>query len=182
MKQVRWWLLALLAGAGLAVAGDAGVRTLDLAGLEQMEPPTGDVSSGQPSAAQLDTLAEKGFVAVIDLRGPGEDRGYAEAAAVEAAGLEYSALPITGADAVTVENARKLGAMLDSIDGPALVHCGSGNRVGALVALLEADRGASAEDALEAGRAAGLTRLEGLVREQLEMTEGQPNGGAVPES
>lgn len=172
MKQFRWWVLAVLAGAGLAVAGEAGVRALDLDGLDQLEAPTGDMSSGQPSAAQLETLAEKGFVAVIDLRGPDEDRGYEEAAAAEAAGLEYSPLPITGADAVTVENARKLGEILDSVDGPVLVHCGSGNRVGALVALLEADRGASSDDALEAGRVAGLTRLEGLVKERLETDNG----------
>ena len=172
MKQFRWWLLALLASAGLAVAGEAGIQTLDLDGLDQLEAPTADASSGQPNAAQLETLAEKGFVAVIDLRGPGEDRGYEEPGAVEAAGLEYSPLPIAGADAVSVENARKLGEVLDSFDGPVLVHCGSGNRVGALVALLEADRGASAEDALAAGRAAGLTSLEGLVRERLEMDDG----------
>ena len=93
-------------------------------------------------------------------------------AAAEAAGLDYSPLPIPSADAVTVENARKLGELLDGFDGPVVVHCGSGNRVGALVALLEADRGASDEAALEAGRAAGLTRLEGLVRERLAADDG----------
>ena len=90
----------------------------------------------------------------------------------EAESLDYSPLPITGADAVSVENARKLGELLESFDGPVVVHCGSGNRVGALVALLEADRGASAEEALEAGRAAGLTRLEGLVKERLAADKG----------
>ena len=164
MKQIKWWLLALLAGAGLAVAGEQGVRTMNL---DDIGAPTGHASSGQPSAAQLETLAEKGFVAVIDLRGPNENRGYDEAVAAEAAGLDYTPLPITGANAITTENARKLGELLDSFDGPVVVHCGSGNRVGALVALLEADRGASAEAALEAGRAAGLTRLEGLVKERL---------------
>ncbi len=165
MKQLRWILLALLAGTGFALAGDQGVRTLDL---DDIGPANGDVSSGQPDAAQLETLAEQGYVALIDLRGPDEDRGFDEAAAAAAAGLEYSALPIENRGAVTVENARQLGELLDSFDGPVVVHCGSGNRVGALVALLEADRGASAEEALEAGRAAGLTRLEGVVRERLE--------------
>lgn len=165
MKQVRWMLLVVLASMGLALAGEGGVTLLDL---DDIGPATGDVSSGQPDAVQLETLAGKGYVALIDLRGPGEDRGFDEVAAAEAAGLEYSPLPIANTEAVTVENARKLGELLDSFDGPVVVHCGSGNRVGALVALLEADRGASAEEALEAGRAAGLTRLEGVVKERLE--------------
>lgn len=172
MKQFRWWFLALLVGAGFAMAGDEGIRTLDLDELDSLESASGNASSGQPTAEQLETLAAKGFVGVVDLRGPDESRGYEEAAAVEAAGLEYSPLPITGAEAISVENARKLGELLDSFDGPVLIHCGSGNRVGALVALLEADRGASTEEALEAGRAAGLTRLEGLVEERLGPDDG----------
>ena len=47
-----------------------------------------------------------------------------------------------------------------------------GMGVGALVALLEADRGASAEEALKAGRAAGLTRLEDVVKDRLEADDG----------
>ena len=165
MKEIRSWLLVVLAGAGLAVAGEQAVLTLDL---DDIDTPSAHASSGQPDAAELETLAEKGYVAVIDLRGPGEDRGFDEAAAAEAAGLSYTPLPIASADAVTTENARKLGDLIASFDGPVVVHCGSGNRVGALVALLEADRGASTDEALEAGRAAGLTRLEGLVRKRLE--------------
>jgi hypothetical protein len=51
------------------------------------------------------------------------------------------------------------------------VHCGSGNRVGALAALLAAEEGADIDEALDVGRAAGLTRLEAVVREQLEAPE-----------
>ena len=158
--------LILLVVVSAAMA--EGVGKLDLGNIGEA---TGDVSSGQPSEADLETLAEQGYVAVIDLRGEGENRGYAEAAAAEAAGLEYTPLPIPNADAVDFDNARKLGELLDQYDGPVVVHCGSGNRVGALVALLEADRGASDEEALDAGRAAGLTRLEGLVKERLEESE-----------
>ena len=161
MRIVTSFVLLLL--AGIAMAG--GVGKLDL---ENIGAASGDMSSAQPSEAQLDELAEQGYVAVIDLRGEGENRGFDEAAAAAAAGLEYSPLPIANAGAINVENARKLGELLDQFDGPVVIHCGSGNRVGALVALLEADRGASAEEALEAGRAAGLTRSEGLVKKRLD--------------
>ncbi len=159
--------LALLAITAFATADPVG--KLDLNDIGEA---TGDVSSGQPSEADLKVLAEQGYVAVIDLRGEGENRGYDEAAAAAAAGLEYTPLPIPNAAAVDFDNARKLGELLDQYDGPVVVHCGSGNRVGALVALLEADQGASEEEALEAGRAAGLTRLEDLVKERLEDGEG----------
>lgn len=163
------WLTVVLLTATVSFADDVGVRKLNL---DEISPATGDVSAGQPSREQLGRLAQEGYVAVIDLRGEGESRGYDEPAAATESGLEYTPLPIASADDINVENARRLGELLDSYDGPVVVHCGSGNRVGALVALLEADRGASAEDALEAGRAAGLTRLEDLVKDRLETDDG----------
>ena len=168
MKARAFAVFCLLFAAAAWADGDR-VGKLNL---DDIGPATGNVSSAQPSEADLATLKEQGYVAVIDLRGAGENRGYDEAAAADAAALGYSPLPITSADAINVENARKLGALLEQYDGPVLVHCGSGNRVGALVALLEAERGASAEEALEAGRAAGLTRSEGVVKKRLKDSEG----------
>ena len=117
-----------------------------------------------------ETLAiarEAGFVAVIDLRGEEEDRGIDEVAAVEALGMRYVSLPVHGADDVTFENAEELDRLLGEFDGPVLVHCASGNRVGALVALRASAAGASDAEALAAGKAAGLTRLEPAVAERL---------------
>ena len=110
---------------------------------------------------------EAGFVAVIDLRGEEEDRGIDEVAAVEALGMRYVSLPVHGADDVTFENAEELDRLLGEFDGPVLVHCASGNRVGALVALRASAAGASDDEALAAGKAAGLTRLEPAVAERL---------------
>ncbi len=165
------YVLLLLFSAGV-FAGEQAVHVGKLE-LDAIAPASGDASSGQPSREQLAELAEQGYVAIIDLRGLDEDRGYDEAAAAETLGLQYSPLPIKGASAVTLENARKLGELLDDIDGPVLVHCGSGNRVGALVALLEHDRGAGTDEALAAGKAAGLTMpsLEKIVKERLENAE-----------
>jgi uncharacterized protein (TIGR01244 family) len=107
-------------------------------------------------------------VAVIDLRGPQEDRGLDEQEAVEALGMDYVSLPVTGADAINFDNARELDRLVDTYDGPVLVHCGSGNRVGALLALRASLEGADTETAIQEGRKGGLTRLEELVRTRLE--------------
>ena len=126
------------------------------------------VSTGQPDQAVLEAAKDAGFVAVIDLRTEGEDRGLDEAAAVEALGMSYLSLPVAWAAGTTFENAAKLDAMLSEIDGPVFLHCQSGNRIGALVALQAGKDGASVDEAIALGKEAGLTRLEGHVRGMLE--------------
>jgi uncharacterized protein (TIGR01244 family) len=126
------------------------------------------VSTGQPDKETLEIAKNAGFVAVIDLREESEDRGIDEAAEVEALGMSYFSLPVAGADDVTFENSGQLNKMLSEIDGPVLLHCASGNRVGALFALRASQAGASDDDALAAGKAAGLTRLESVVAERLQ--------------
>ena len=125
------------------------------------------VSTGQPDQEILKMAGDAGYAAVVDLRTDSEDRGLDEAAAVEALHMRYVRLPIAGADDVTFENAARLDEILAGIDGPVLLHCASGNRVGALFALRASRAGASDEEALEVGKAAGLTRLEATVRERL---------------
>ena len=51
---------------------------------------------------------------------------------------------------------------------PVLVHCGSGNRVGALLALQKSQEGADVEAAVAYGKEGGLTRLEEHVRKLLQ--------------
>jgi uncharacterized protein (TIGR01244 family) len=145
-----------IAVAADAVRADAGA----LAGHRS-------VSMGQPDEAILAAARDAGFVAVIDLRTAGEDRGFDEPAAVEALGMKYHSLEIAGAKGVTFDNARELDAILAGIDGPVLLHCQSGNRVGALTALRASMQGASDTEALEIGRQAGMTRLEAAVTERL---------------
>lgn len=126
-------------------------------------PVDGISAAGQPDAAALKVFADNGYVAVIDLRTPGESRGLDEPAVVEELGMDYVALP-TGADDITFERAQKLEDILVRYDQPVLVHCGSGNRVGALLALQAYRETHDAEAALEKGRRAGLTRLDSKVR------------------
>jgi uncharacterized protein (TIGR01244 family) len=145
------------------------VRTSDpLADLmNAAQPLPGITTSGQPSQAALQKIADAGYVTVIDLRGINEDRGYDEKGAVEALGMEYISLPISGAEAITYENASLLNEKLSEIDGPVLLHCSSSNRVGALLSLRERMQGASTEDALNLGIEAGLASLRPTVEERL---------------
>jgi len=130
----------------------------------------GVTSAGQPDEAALEVFADAGYATVIDLRGADEDRGLQEAAVVEDLGMHYVELPITGPEAISYANARKLDELIGLSGGPVLVHCGSGNRVGALLALRAKLHGADDESALQLGREAGLTRLEEVVRERLSET------------
>jgi len=124
-------------------------------------------SSDQPNSDTLAIIAEAGFSAVIDLRTDEENRGFEEADEVAKLGMQYFSIPISGPADMTYENALKLDQVLAGLHGPVLLHCASGNRVGALFALREKQNGASAEEALEIGRQAGLTRSENAVKSRL---------------
>ncbi|GAB3729216.1 sulfur transferase domain-containing protein [Luteimonas pelagia] len=134
------------------------------------EPRIDLLTGGQPDEGDWLRLRRAGVTTVVNLRTAEEMAGRDAAGEAQAAGLRYLSMPIDGAAGVTPEAARALWALLESeTDGGAtLVHCASGNRVGALLAVGAAQSGAmSTEQAIEFGRAAGLTGLEDRVRELL---------------
>ena len=133
-----------------------------------VQPVDGISSAGQPDKAALAVFAEQAYTTVIDLRTEGEDRGIDEATAVKELGMEYVPFPIAGMRAINFDNAKKLGQLIEAADGPVLVHCGSANRVGALLALQKSLDGADDAAALAYGKKGGVTRLEGRVREVLK--------------
>lgn len=160
--------LAACAGQEPAPASGTHVDIAVVAESGQVTPVNGITSSGQPDEAALRVFADAGYVAVIDLRGVDEDRGMAdEKATVEALGLDYVALPISSRAEINFDNAKELDAVLQGIDGPVLLHCGSGNRVGAMLALRRSLHGADNDQSIAYGKDAGLTGLEGVVRERL---------------
>ena len=164
---VSWrWLAAAIV---LAVAWSAQAQEIRNRG----EPLEHVTTGGQPDVAALEALAEAGYAAVIDLRRPEENRGIEEQAEVERLGMSYVSIPVDGADGVTYDNASLLDQVLEQTEGPVLIHCGSGNRAGALLSLREKLNGADNETALAVGRAGSLTRLEPVVIERLE--EGPPH-------
>ncbi len=125
---------------------------------------------GQPSVEQVEEAARAGYRTIVNLRTPGEKGEWDEASKAAELGLSYIAMPIAGVEGINAEAAGKLAEILDDPETlPAMVHCASGNRVGALFALKAHHLdGANIETALAAGREAGLTKLEGAVRELLE--------------
>ena len=160
-------LFVLAANAGeLSTSMKVSIEDIRAAG--KVIPVDGVTSTGQPDEAALKIFADSGYVAVIDLRTAREERGIDEATVVEAAGMEYVSLPIASASAVNFENATKLDEYLASFDGPVVVHCAAGNRVGALLALRQSQKGDDDETAIAYGKRGGLTRLEPRVREVLE--------------
>ncbi len=127
------------------------------------------VADGQPNEQQIGDFARSGGKHVIDLRQPTEDRGFDEAAAVSRAGMIYHSLPITGAAGLTRENVRQLDLLLNQLSGDStLLHCASGNRVGALMALRAGWlHEASVDEALDIGRKHGLAGLQPQVERLL---------------
>ena len=153
--------------ARLVERGPASLADADLA--RTFRNPAKDLyTGGQPSAAQLQQAATAGITTVIDLRQPTEDRGFDETATAASLGLHYVRIPVGGAAGLTPAKVQALQAALAQANGPVLLHCASGNRVGALLALMKAQQGASTEQALQFGREAGMTSLEAQTRTLLE--------------
>ncbi|MDH5676786.1 MAG: sulfur transferase domain-containing protein [Myxococcales bacterium] len=148
-------------------AGGSATAPLEIPNAAQPLPQV--TTGGQPSDEQLSAAREQGYRTVISLRTEGEQGSEGERAKVEALGMVFVSIPVAGADDLSEENARRLAEALAADDAkPAIVHCGSGNRAGALLSMKAfLVDGASAEEALALGKRAGLTKLEAAVRERL---------------
>lgn len=152
------------------IAGVAhGAERLKVAIADLREPRPDLYTAGQPAAAAWQAAAGEGVTTVINLRPAGEMDDRDERAEVTAAGLAYFELPVAGPGDINVANAMELKRLIGEAPGAVLVHCASGNRVGALLALGEMERrDLSAERAVAFGRSAGLGSLEPRVREVIE--------------
>jgi len=171
MKYLSLLAILLLTFTANADEGEQSIHVdlEDVIAAGEVESVDGITSSGQPDEEALRVFADSGYSVVIDMRGPDENRGMDDfEGAVQAIGMEYLAFPVVGADQVSFETAAKLDEILQGIDGPVLMHCGSGNRVGAVLALRQSLNGASDDESIQFGKDAGMTRLEPRVREVLE--------------
>lgn len=138
-------------------------------GILDRQPLPGVYSAGQPNPDDWADIAAHGVTTVIDLRPDAERPGRDEAAEVQAAGLAYRQIAVAGPQDLTPEAARTLWETIEAAPGKVLVHCASGNRAGALLAIAAAREGhTTPERALELGREAGMTGTEPRVREVLE--------------
>ncbi len=133
------------------------------------EPLPGIVTGGQPSAEHLAALKRAGCDVVLDLREPMEPRPYRTPDTVRAAGLEYVNIPFGQGEIsdttfeAALRTVRQLGGQKR-----VLVHCSSGNRVGAaLIPYLILDKGFEEEDAINEAMRIGM-RNAGLMEQALD--------------
>lgn len=130
------------------------------------------ITGGQPTIDDLKMLANAGVKVVINLRDEGEFSKFNEQSIVEDLGMKYTSLPIAGAKGVTAENVKKFHQLITNNNEKTLVHCASGNRVGAFFALEAFNfKNKTAAEALKIGKQTGLTRLEKLVKKQMNVTK-----------
>lgn len=185
-----YWIKLFLPVLYLSLAVDCladAARPADLsnAGIELSNaryPQANVITGGQPSPEQIRAMQAAGIKHVINLRTPGE-MDWDEKALVTSLGMQYHSIPVAGASGINADNAKALHDLMQSIgDEPLALHCASGNRVGALVALDAAAKGDSVDAAIAEGKKWGMTRLEDLVREKLNIDPqlcclDQKNGG-----
>ena len=113
-------------------------------------------------------LAAAGFTDIINNRPDGEDFGQPDgdeiAAAAAAAGMTYTAIPVTQAG-FSHPQIDAMAAVLDKAKGPVLAYCRSGTRSSNLWALAAVKAGAHPDAVMAKAAAAGydLTGLRPLL-------------------
>ena len=160
---------AVAGGAAAAPTAGPSLQTANAIGVPNARMASGVLTGGQPTNDQLEALSDAGYARFISLRPAGETGAGWEEADAAAHAHDFDRLAIAGAGDLTRENVEAFAALLaESGDTPTVVYCASGNRVGAMLALKAAWMdGVPAEEALRLGLDAGMTRLEGPVRELL---------------
>ena len=118
----------------------------------------------QIETADIAAIRAAGFVAVVNNRPDdeqdGQPAGDAIRIAAEAAGLAYTAIPITHAG-FSLPQVTAMVDVLEGADGPVLAFCRSGTRSCNLWALARARMGDSPDELIAKGAGAGYD-LDGL--------------------
>ena len=175
MKRFRLAMLMLL-GFTQAMAAEDAALLAELHNPGHPEPHR--IVSGALNASDLQRLHAAGLRHLINLRTPEETPDFDEAQVAHVLGIDYAGIPIKGPSTFTRDNAARLDDLLRRAgDEPTLIHCASGNRVGALIALRAAwIQGQPIEAAIAEGKRWGLTSLEPSVRSALEQDEEERAG------
>jgi len=172
MKILKKMLFILAMGAGLvwslSWAGEEAGEGLDMK--NDREPMENIITGGQPSEADLKTLAEQGVEMIVNFRAPGEFDEFDEGVVVESLGMAYLNIPIPKMkNDLTPENARLLHDALHSADGPVVLHCRSGMRAGGMLALDQFYfHGASEEEAIALGVKAHTEQVADVIEDSIE--------------
>ncbi len=129
------------------------------------QPFPGVLTGGQPTQSELEQAKKLGYKTIINLRMPNEMTEWNEASKVQSLDMKYVSIPVSSRDSINSINSDKMISILQNKSNyPVMIHCGSGNRVGALFSVdAFFQKSLSQEDALAIGRQAGMTKLEPLV-------------------
>ena len=149
---------------------DAPDNGVDLAAIFEhyFRPDDNTIVCGALDDKKVVALAKAGVELVINLQ-PDDELSFDESSAVEQAGMHYEHLPISGAADLKQLKILAFDNILRQHHGKKIaVHCGSGNRVGAAIALRAGWlRGRKMDTAMERGRSHGLTKLAEEVHNRL---------------
>ncbi|MGP9515623.1 beta-lactamase hydrolase domain-containing protein [Psychrobacter sp.] len=143
---------------------------IDLANIFEpyFRPDANTIVCGALDDEKVAALAKSGVELVINLQ-PNDELSFDEAAAVERAGMHYEHLPISGAADLKQLKILAFDNILRQHHGKkTALHCGTGNRAGAAIALRAGWlRGRKMDTAMERGRSHGLTKLAEEVHNRL---------------
>ncbi len=133
-----------------------------------LTPENNIVVTGALQAENVDILQQAGVEWVINLQ-PDEELTFDEKQTIEQVGINYTQIPIKGAEDLKQTVIMQFDQAIRHAQGKqTLIHCKSGNRVGAVVALRAGWlRGRKIDTAIERGKAYGLTGLEQEVHNRL---------------
>lgn len=148
-------LILLLASCQSPVTST--IEAVSIGGMKKLHQ-VGNVYLGsQPAAEDLRLLKQNGLGTVINLRHTSEQGGFDEKEAVENLGMQYIHIPFNGEGELTDEVFTEVIGSLSELEEPALMHCASSNRVGAVwMAFRIKEHGLEYDAALEEARTAGL--------------------------
>ncbi len=127
------------------------------------------VPQGQPTLEQIQAFAADGGTTVINLR-PADAMAsvpFDEQAVTERAGMRYISIPATP-DTITTAQVDAFAQAIQSINGPVLLHCGTGSTAGTLwAAYLERYQNQPRSVAVARGKAVGMLDVHQPVAERL---------------
>jgi|GEM_PF-243418 len=156
-------------------AGDARKAPPPLIDIPNVRVHRGVLAGGQPTPAQLQQARDAGYRTIVNTRGPGEPMTDVEPALVAELGMTYVSIPMPRGAGLTRANAEALDRVLATAEGPIMVHCASGNRVGGLFALRAFwIEGKTRQQALAEGARAGMTRIASAVRDAMARSASDP--------
>ena len=114
------------------------------------------IFAGQFEEADLPKLKEAGVTQVISLR-KDDELDWDEAKVVKDAGLKHASIAFQSAEELTDEKITELRELLGKSDGKTMLHCGGGNRVGAVwMTHRVLDDGVELDTAIEEAKTIGL--------------------------